>query len=54
MAITELLKYNPAVLRILDIDETREAELKNKLGQNSSIRFLLGDVRDKERFKTSG
>lgn len=47
--IPEILKYNPEVLRVLDIDETREFEMSKKLKNFSNIRFLLGDVREKDR-----
>jgi len=45
----EILKYDPEVVRILDVDETREFEMKQKLKDFSNVRFLLGDLRDKER-----
>lgn len=44
-----LLESKPKVIRILDIDETREFELQQMYRDYSNIRFLLGDVRDKER-----
>jgi len=47
--IHEILRYNPEVVRILDVDETREFEMKHELKDHSNVRFLLGDVRDKER-----
>jgi len=51
IAVQEILKFNPAVIRILDVDETREADMRYDLKGYSSIRFLLGDIRDKERLK---
>ncbi|MCK4732792.1 MAG: SDR family NAD(P)-dependent oxidoreductase [Methanophagales archaeon] len=45
----ELLKYEPAAVRILDIDETKQFELQQEFGDYGNIRFLLGDIRDKER-----
>lgn len=47
--VLELLKFDPKVVRILDIDETREFELQQELEEYSNIRFLLGDIRDKDR-----
>ena len=47
--IREILKYEPTVVRILDIDETREFELQEELKKYSNVRFLLGDIRDKDR-----
>jgi len=45
----EILRHNPAVLRILDVDETREFEMSKDLKDYSNVRFLLGDIRDKDR-----
>jgi FlaA1/EpsC-like NDP-sugar epimerase len=47
--IREILKYEPTVVRIFDIDETREFELQEELKEYSNVRFLLGDIRDKDR-----
>ena len=49
MLIRELLKYNPEVVRVFDIDETRQFEMQQDLKEYSNLRFLLGDIRDKER-----
>ncbi|WP_242965129.1 UDP-N-acetylglucosamine 4,6-dehydratase family protein [Petroclostridium xylanilyticum] len=45
----EILKYNPKVVRIYSRDEYKQFIMQQKLGQHSNIRFLLGDIRDKER-----
>ncbi|KUO39228.1 MAG: hypothetical protein AVW05_04540 [Hadesarchaea archaeon DG-33] len=51
-AITrKLLSYDVRVVRILDIDEARQFELEQELVPNPNVRFLIGDVRDKERIK---
>jgi len=47
--IREVLRYDPKVVRILDVDETREFEMEHELKGFSNVRFLLGDIRDKER-----
>ena len=44
----ELLSMKPSVVRILDNDETKLFELEQEIG-NGHARYLLGDVRDKER-----
>ena len=55
--INQILKFDPKVVRILDIDESREFELEHELEQKLSakdfdkLRFFLGDIRDKERLK---
>ncbi len=46
----ELLKHEPSIIRIFDIDETRQFELQEELKDHSEkLRFLLGNVYDKER-----
>ena len=47
--VRELLKFNPKVIRILDIDETRQFELQQEYEGYDNLRFLLGDIRDKDR-----
>jgi len=47
--LREILKYQPTVVRILDVDETKQFELQQEYEDYDNIRFLLGDIRDKER-----
>jgi len=47
--VQEILKYDPAVVRILDVHESEQFEMKQDLEDHSNVRFLLGDIRDKER-----
>ncbi len=47
--LEELLKYKPKKVRIFSRDEFKQFELMNTYGNNDRVRFLLGDVRDKER-----
>lgn len=47
--LREILKYEPTVVRILDVDETKQFELQQEYEDYENIRFLLGDIRDKER-----
>jgi len=49
--LREILNYEPEVVRILDVDETKQFELEQDYGVYENIRFLLGDVRDKERLR---
>ena len=44
-----LLTLNPKVIRIFSRDEYKQFMMKEQLAKYNSIRFLLGDVRDKER-----
>jgi FlaA1/EpsC-like NDP-sugar epimerase len=49
--IRGLLKYEPMVVRILDVDETKQFEIQQEYEGYDNVRFLLGDVRDKERLR---
>lgn len=47
--VQRLLKYKPKVIRIFCNDEDSTFHLREKLKHNRNLRYLLGDVRDKER-----
>lgn len=47
--VKELIKRNPKVIRIFSRDEYKQFKMEQELGRLENIRFLLGDVRDKER-----
>ena len=47
--VRRVLLYNPKVVRILSRDETKQFELQQELGEYGNVRFLIGDVRDKDR-----
>jgi FlaA1/EpsC-like NDP-sugar epimerase len=51
--VRQLLKYHPKKIRIYSRDETAQFYLQNELEINArnkeTLRFLIGDVRDKER-----
>ncbi len=47
----EILKYRPRVVRILDIDETRQFEFQRELRKFKNVRFFIGDVRDEARLR---
>ena len=49
--VREIAKYEPEVVRVLDVDETKQFELQQEYGDSANIRFLLGDIRDKERLR---
>ena len=49
--VREVLKYEPEVVRILDVDETKQFELEQEYVDPENVRFLLGDIRDKERLR---
>ncbi|HEY9206270.1 MAG TPA: UDP-N-acetylglucosamine 4,6-dehydratase family protein [Candidatus Methanoperedens sp.] len=50
--VKEVLQHHPEVIRIFDVDETEQFEFQHELKEyKDSIRFLLGDVRDRERLK---
>jgi UDP-N-acetylglucosamine 4,6-dehydratase len=48
--VCNVLQYKPKVVRIYDVDETEQFEFQHELKEYKDItRFLLGDVRDRER-----
>ncbi len=47
--LREIIKHEPAVVRIIDVDETKQFELQQEYQACDNVRFLLGDIRDKER-----
>ncbi|MEK7084722.1 MAG: UDP-N-acetylglucosamine 4,6-dehydratase family protein [Patescibacteria group bacterium] len=44
-----LLPHKPKAIRVYSRDESKQFELEQELGAGSGVRFLVGDVRDKER-----
>lgn len=46
-----LLNYNPGVIRIFSNDEHATFQMRQELGDRADVRFLMGDIRDKERLK---
>ncbi|OGF28136.1 hypothetical protein A2477_03760 [Candidatus Falkowbacteria bacterium RIFOXYC2_FULL_47_12] len=44
-----LLPYHPRQIRVYSRDETKQFELEQDLQAGARVRFLVGDVRDKER-----
>lgn len=49
--VKELLKLGPSVIRIFDIDEEAQFYMQEELSKYKNVRFLIGDVRNKERLK---
>jgi len=47
--VRQLLRTDAAQIRIYSRDEHKQYELKQELGLGARLRFLIGDVRDKER-----
>lgn len=47
--VRSLLKYNPNVIRIFSNDEDSTFRIMQELGERNNVRFLVGDIRDKER-----
>jgi UDP-N-acetylglucosamine 4,6-dehydratase len=45
----KLLKHKPSVIRVLSNDENGLFEMHQELGERPDLRFLQGDVRDKDR-----
>jgi len=49
--VRKLLEFNPKVIRIFSNDENAQFDLEQELKEYDNLRFLVGDVRDKERLK---
>lgn len=49
--VTKVLQRDPDVVRVLDSDEAALFDLKQQMGSDERLRFLLGDVRDRERLE---
>jgi FlaA1/EpsC-like NDP-sugar epimerase len=50
--VRKLLEFDPKVIRVFSNDENAQFELEQDLQEySSSLRFLVGDVRDKERLQ---
>src|SRR3989338_5094048 len=47
--VRQLLKTKARQIRIFSRDEHKQHELQNELGGDTRLRFLIGDIRDKER-----
>jgi UDP-N-acetylglucosamine 4,6-dehydratase/5-epimerase len=46
--VKQLIKYNPKKIRVFDNNESAQFHLSQELN-DKSIRYLIGDIRDKER-----
>lgn len=49
--VKKLLQYEPEVVRVLSNDENCLFNLEQELQSHTNLRFLVGDVRDKERLQ---
>lgn len=49
--VYQLLGFEPKIIRILSNDEDGQFNLQQKLKDKKNVRFLIGDVRDKDRIK---
>jgi FlaA1/EpsC-like NDP-sugar epimerase len=51
--VKSLLNYNPKVVRILSNDENSIFQMSQEIGSGGTKRFLIGDIRDKERLRVA-
>jgi FlaA1/EpsC-like NDP-sugar epimerase len=49
--VRQLLREDVRVIRVLSRDETRQVALAERLAAGDRVRFLIGDVRDRERLR---
>lgn len=49
--VRQILKTDPKSIRIFSRDESKQYELMEELGYPKNVRFLVGDIRDRERLE---
>lgn len=49
--VRQVLRQSPAVVRVFSRDETKQYYLEETLGKRGDVRYLVGDVREKERLR---
>ncbi|MBU2214195.1 polysaccharide biosynthesis protein, partial [Patescibacteria group bacterium] len=47
--VKKLLKFEPQQIRVLSRDESKQYNLKHALDGDKKVRFLIGDIRNKDR-----
>ncbi|MCX6645353.1 MAG: polysaccharide biosynthesis protein [bacterium] len=47
--VSQLLQYHPSVVRIYSRNENNQYQAQQKLREHRNLRFLIGDIRDKDR-----
>ncbi len=47
--VRQILNYQPAAVRVYSRDEAKQFQLQYELKGHENVRYLIGDVRDKER-----
>jgi len=47
--VDRLLTHGPEVVRVLGRDETKQFHQRMRLGERGDIRYLVGDIRDRDR-----
>ena len=49
--VRQVLAQGPTVVRVFSRDETKQYYLENSFGRRADIRYLVGDVREKDRLR---
>ncbi len=49
--VRQVLAKKPSVVRIFSRDETKQYLFENDLGQRPDVRYLVGDIREKDRLR---
>lgn len=49
--VRQLLRFKPLAIRVFDIDEEEQFYLQNELSGHKNVRYLIGDVRNRERLQ---
>ncbi len=53
MLVHEVLKHDPAVVRVFSRDESKQYDMQKELFGVENIRFFIGDVRDRDRLTSA-
>jgi FlaA1/EpsC-like NDP-sugar epimerase len=51
--VRQILRCKPNVVRIFSRDETKQFFMREELSSYSNVRFLIGDIRDRDRLATA-
>lgn len=51
--VRQVIASRPKVVRIFSRDENKQAQLRMRLGDDAPVRFLIGDIRDRQRLRTA-
>ena len=51
--VKQVLRQQPRVVRVFSRDESKQAHLRHELPADGPLRYLIGDVRDRNRLRVA-